>query len=122
MSTASPPVLRTSRTRWGLLAVLTTLAYVCLASAAVLFGALYDQVVVTTRHEQASVAFGEPMPWLVQDQTVYDPPVPDTVGVSSPWENPTSVEALPLLADLAIAGTPLAAAYLIFLMVRRRPS
>jgi hypothetical protein len=122
MSITSPSVPRTSRTRWGLLAALASLAYVSLASASVVVMAVHQRATVTSRHGLAHLTFGWPLAWLAQDQTAYDPPFPWTTGFRSPWNNPTSVDGLALLTDLAVACAPLAVGFLIVLVRRRRAS
>ena len=68
----------------------------------VLTSPLSDQDGVASRKELASVDLGMPMPWLHQDQSGYDPPLPDQLGPASPWENPTSISLGVLLADVAM--------------------
>jgi len=120
MPTPTPALRRTSRA-WPGIAPTLAILFLGLAFAGVVLAALLDQTPVRDRGDQAGVAFGMPFAWLVQDQSAADPPYPSTAGVLSPWEHSTTVDVLPLLADLAIAGAPVAAAYLTYLAVRRRP-
>ena len=68
----------------------------------VLATAMNDQVLVSSRAELKTVDLGWPLEWVHQDQSSYDPPFPTHVGLSSPWENPTSVSGTAFLVDALI--------------------
>lgn len=57
----------------------------------VLVMAMLDDVRVTSKADQASIAFGLPVAWIHQDQTSLDPPFPFDAGLESPWEHPADV-------------------------------
>ena len=63
---------------------------------------LLDEDSVASQHDQASVDLGLPMPWLHQDQSAYDPPLPTQLGPASPWEDPTSISLGTFLVDVAV--------------------
>ncbi len=71
--------------------------------------AMTDSDVVKTRADQRSIDLGRPFVWLHQDQSGYDPPLPTHLGLSSPWENPTSLSGPGLLLNvlLVFASTAL---------------
>jgi len=58
--------------------------------------------IVTDEVELKKVAFGFPFPFVVQDLSGYSPPFPYKMDLSSPWENPTYINFLSLLASLFI--------------------
>lgn len=67
-----------------------------------LAAALLDRTTAHSHHALAELSFGRPLGWLLQDQSSADPPLPDRRVFASPWENPTGVDALPLMLDLAL--------------------
>lgn len=91
----------------------------------VLVTALTDQVLVSSRADQRSVEFGWPLVWVQQDQSSYDPPFPTHLGLSSPWEHPTSISLGAVLVDVlfvfaVVSAVVLPAAALTVALVRRR--
>ena len=91
----------------------------------VLVTAFTDQVLVSSKADQRSVEFGWPLVWVHQDQSWYDPPFPTHVGLSSPWEHPTSVSVGALLVDVlfvfaVVSAVVLLAAALMITLERRR--
>ena len=78
---------------------------------------LVDKVDVQTREELDRVAFGLPLSWVTQQQTS-EPPLPYTAGFSSPWENPTTIEWLPLALNLLVVGVVIAGAWRLALALR----
>ena len=68
---------------------------------------LLDGAEVTAQRELRHVALGLPFDWVTQDQAL-DPPLPYRTGFLSPWENPTTIGWLPLLANLLVVGPLLA--------------
>ena len=75
----------------------------------VLVGGGLDHPTVVTRKDLADVAFGKPWPWLLQDQTSQDPPLPYRTAFLSPLEDPTTVTWWALGADVIVVGVVLAA-------------
>jgi hypothetical protein len=61
-----------------------------------------DSDVVKTRADQRSIDLGRPFVWLHQDQSVYDPPLPTHLGLSSPWESPTNLSGTGLLLNVMV--------------------
>lgn len=91
----------------------------------VLVTALTDQVLASRKADLRSVDFGWPLVWVHQDQSSYDPPFPTHLGLSSPWENPTSVSLGAVMVDVlfvfaVVSAVVLLAAALMFTRVRRR--
>ncbi|MET0953303.1 MAG: hypothetical protein ABWX57_08435 [Aeromicrobium sp.] len=90
----------------------------------VLVTALTDQVLVSSRADLRGVEFGWPLVWVQQDQSSYDPPFPTHLGLSSPWEHPTSVSSGAVLVDVlfvfVVSAVVLLAAALTIALVRRR--
>ena len=74
---------RSGRRRAGIAAAASVLV--------VLVSPLVTSVRVAERAEQANLGFGWPFAWAHQDQSAMDPPLPRTLGLTSPWEHPTSV-------------------------------
>ena len=78
---------------------------------------LADKVEVQTGQGLGHVAFGMPLSWVTQDQTL-DPSLPYGAGFASPWENPTTNEGLPLVLDVVIVGLVLAGVWRAVLALR----
>ena len=57
------------------------------------------------------VTFGFPIPFVTQDLSAYDPPFPYEISLSSPWENPTSVNFIFLFASFLIVLVPVVVVY-----------
>ena len=71
------------------------------------------------------LVFGWPLVWVQQDHSSYEPPLPMRLGLSSPWENPTSVSLGSVLVDVLVvfavlSAVVLLAAALMIALVRRR--
>ena len=96
--------------RWRGATALAAVAGVVVSGAVVLALLLVDRVTVRTAGELASVRLGLPFAWVQQEQTI-DPPLPWRAGLLSPWEHPTTLSVLPLLADLVLVGAVLGAAW-----------
>jgi hypothetical protein len=47
---------------------------------------------IQSAEELKSVSFGFPWPFVIQDQSQYDPPFPYDASFASPWENPTTID------------------------------
>ena len=71
---------------------------------------------VESRDDLADVSWGFPARWISQDQASLDPPFPWVVGVSSPWERPTSIDWTGLALD--VAAVALVLAVFVWLVVR----
>jgi hypothetical protein len=120
-----PGTERGSHHRWLVVAALGIPVAFFFSLTVVLVTALTDQVLVSSRAYLRSVEFGWPLVWVQQDQSLYDPPFPTHVGLSSPWENPTSVSLSALLVDVlfvfaVVSAVVLLAAALRIALVRRR--
>ena len=83
-------------------------ALLVVATLLVLASALVGEDRTSSRSDLASVDLGLPFPWLHQDQRALDPPLPTDLGPASPWENPTDVAFVTLLADVALVVAVLA--------------
>jgi hypothetical protein len=84
-----------------------------------------DGELVRTGADRRSVDVGRPFVWVHQDQSGYDTPLPTHLGLSSPWENPTSVSLDVFLVDvlvvfLAVGGCVLVTAAFMTTLGRRR--
>jgi hypothetical protein len=75
---------------------------------------LLDTVEVRTEQGLGAVAFGMPLSWVTQDQAL-DPPLPYSASFASPWENPTTIEWLPLVVSVVIVGLVLAGVWRVVL-------
>ena len=82
--------------------------------------ALLDRVTVTAEDSLGKVMFGFPLDWLAQDRSASRPPLPAAMAPTSPWENPTSVELGPLLADVLVIYAVLVAGWFIARTLVRR--
>ena len=67
------------------------------------------------KEDLETIALGFPFGFIHQDQTRYDPPYPFEMTLQAPWENPTSINWLLLLASLLIVN---GLVYLFFLWRR----
>lgn len=63
---------------------------------------VFVPVPVHTQADLAQVRLGLPLPFMIQDQTGYTPPLPWQTHFYSPWENPTHILLPELLLSLAI--------------------
>ncbi len=50
----------------------------------------------------ASADFGLPLPWLHQNQSSLDPPLPVRLAPGSPWEHPSSADWPSLAVDVSL--------------------
>ena len=91
------------RVKWALAVVVSGLS----AFLTVLILTSTESERVDTEAELARVDFGRPLVWVTQDQSALDPPFPYDVVPTSPQENPTDVQAAPLVANVLIFWTPL---------------
>lgn len=67
--------------------------------------------------ESRLLSLGWPWPWLTQDLTGFDPPMPSTTGLASPWEFPIrDIDVVPLLVDVVVLGL---AGLALVMLVRR---
>ena len=78
---------------------------------------LIDKVEVQAQEGLDQVAFGMPLNWVTQQQTL-DPPLPYSANFISPWENPTAIEWLPLALNLLLVGVVLAGVWRLVLALR----
>ncbi len=79
----------------------------------------WTSVRVENKVDLENVRLGFPFAFMIQDQTRYDPPFPYRVSFYSPWENPTSVDGVALLASIALmSGVVLIPAYAISRITR----
>lgn len=92
---------RPGRALGGLVLVVLTLA--------VVVGSVFlGSTTVTSKADQAGLAFGLPLAWVEQDQSSLDPPYPAEATFQSPNEHPTSIAWLPFVADVAMVLAALA--------------
>lgn len=59
---------------------------------------------VKSKSDLEDTTFGFPFPFIIQDQSFYDPPYPYEMRFQSPLENPTSINWLSLLASLLVVN------------------
>jgi hypothetical protein len=61
---------------------------------------------VSSRAEVTHLEYGFPISWITQDQSTFvQPPYPSTtIGVGSPWHNPTGFSLGAFLLDIVIVG------------------
>jgi hypothetical protein len=61
---------------------------------------------VSNRAEVKHLGYGFPISWITQNQSdfVQTPRPPTTIGMGSPWHNPTSASGPDFLLDMAIVG------------------
>ncbi|GAB6987201.1 hypothetical protein [Nocardioides pyridinolyticus] len=78
-----------------------------LSLAIVLATALRDTELVATQAGQRSVDLGWPWAWIRQDQHSLDPPLPDRMGFTSPWESPTSLSGVAFVENVLVVFTVL---------------
>jgi hypothetical protein len=102
-STASKTYLEPRRPRVGVAAAVV--GTVDLLVVALLM--LLDKADVQTEQGLRTVAFGMPLNWVTQDQAL-DPSLPYSASFASPWENPTTIEWVPLVLSVVIVGLVLA--------------
>jgi len=86
--------------------VLITQPFICLVAALLtvplVLSSVFAPVPVHTQPHLAQVRLGLPLPFMIQNQTGYTPPLPWQTQFYSPWENPTHILLLELLLSLAI--------------------
>jgi len=88
----------------------TLLGLAPVAALITLVAVFFEHVTVKRQEDLGRVTFGFPLDWLVQDQSTRSPPFPWEASVASPWEHPTHVAFVPLVADLLFAYAVLLAA------------
>lgn len=91
------------------------------ASLAVVLLTVLDRVQVQSQGQLARVAFGKPLAWVTQNQTL-DPPMPHSATFLSPWAHPTTIQVLPLAIDVALVGVVLTAVWCAVRGLRSRHS
>jgi hypothetical protein len=79
---------------------------------------LLDRVEVQSEQGLGNVAFGMPLSWVTQDQSL-DPPLPYSASFASPWENPTTISWVPLVLNVVIVGLVLAGLWRVVCPLRR---
>ncbi|CAN5412980.1 hypothetical protein BH09ACT12_BH09ACT12_15170 [soil metagenome] len=82
---------------------------------------LLDRAQVQRAEGLGHVEFGMPLNWVTQNQSL-DPPLPYSASLSSPWENPTSVQFLPLAIDLVLVAALLTVCWLLLRAVQAKRS
>ncbi|HST86633.1 MAG TPA: hypothetical protein VLL08_33150 [Kineosporiaceae bacterium] len=115
-SDAGPAVERRHRPRLGAVAVFGGLTFLI-----VVLLTLLDRAQVQTQQELEHVAFGMPLNWVTQTQSL-DPPLPYSTEFLSPWENPSHIDLLPLALNMIILGLVLAGIWSAVASMRSRPS
>lgn len=60
---------------------------------------------VATRAGMRSVDLGWPLVWVHQDQSSLDPPLPHSMALVSPWEDPASIAWAALVVNVLIVFT-----------------
>ena len=88
-----------------------------IANLIVLISPIFTFWTVTNKRGLESVKFGFPFPFIIQDQTRYDPPFPYTMHLQSPIDNPTSINWLALIVSFLVVNTVL---YLFFRLRKRK--
>lgn len=68
----------------------------------VLLSPILTTETVNNADDLKTVRFGFPIPFVTQDLSGYDPPFPYKMSLSSPWENPTSIDFIFLFASFLI--------------------
>jgi len=82
-------------------------------------------VTITERAEFTRVKFGYPLKFIIQDQFTgalghpEGPSLPYPLTVLSPWENPTQIRWIPLLANLVIVCSCVILVYRTVIWIRR---
>lgn len=99
----------------ALLLVTAVLAVVVMA-----LSPLVGSVTVGDRAAQEDVAFGAPFPWVRQDQSDLEPPLPATLRLASPWEHPTGMSLTTFAVDVAAVFAVVAAAGALVVAARGR--
>lgn len=101
------PSVEETRSRRGPALLLTLLGLSVLSLLVVVASPWWDTDRVASKEDQADVSLGLPVPWLHQDQSSVDPPLPWHLGPASPWEHPTTVAFGAFLADVALVAVVL---------------
>ncbi|WP_395695567.1 hypothetical protein [Nocardioides sp.] len=100
--------MTTGRAARGRTLLLAALGVLVVALLLVVGSPLVDTDVVADRQQQTSVNLGLPLPWVHQDQSAADPPLPTQSGLSSPWEHVTSISPGAFLLDAVVVFLVLA--------------
>ena len=89
-----------------------------LAILLVLMSPFFSKSSVSNYDDLKNAAFGFPFAFVNQDLSSFDPPFPYVMSISSPWENPTSINLLSLIASLLVVNGPIYFIYYIFGLLR----
>ncbi|OCA84088.1 hypothetical protein A8F94_15285 [Bacillus sp. FJAT-27225] len=79
----------------------------------------FTKVTVGSDTDLNHMPFGFPFPFLVQDLSSFDPPLHYDMSMSSPWEHPTSINLLSLIASLFVVNVSIYCIYLIIRLQRK---
>ena len=66
------------------------------------FRTAYFPVKVETKAEMYSMKFGYPIPFVRQDLSGLDPPLPREVSIGSMWEHPTQINTINFIFSICI--------------------
>lgn len=95
------------------------LFYLCLiATLLVLLSPFFCKSSVSNSEELKHAAFGLPLSFVNQDLSSFNPPFPYVMSMSSPWENPISINLLSLIASLFVVNLPIYFTYYLFSLLR----
>ena len=75
---------------------------ILMLSGLLVLASVFLPVSVSSRSGLAQVELGAPLPFMLQDQTIYDPPLPWRVRFYSPLEVPTWILWPQFLLDVAL--------------------
>ncbi|MDR6121219.1 hypothetical protein QFZ87_000816 [Bacillus sp. SLBN-46] len=90
-----------------------------IATLFVLLSPLFSKSTVSNSEELKHVAFGLPFHFVNQDLSSFDPPFPYVMSMSSPWENPISINLLSLIASLFVVNLTIYFTYYLFSLLRK---
>ncbi|ETI70507.1 hypothetical protein BAVI_02124 [Neobacillus vireti LMG 21834] len=90
-----------------------------IANFLVLLSPFFSKSSVSNYDDLKNAAFGFPYPFVNQDLSSYDPPFPYVMSISSPWENPTSINPLSLIATLLVINVSIYFMYYMFSLLRK---
>lgn len=90
-----------------------------IANLLVLLSPFFGKISVSNYEDLKNAAFGFPFPFVKQDLSSFDPPFPHVMSISSPWENPLSINLLSLIASLFVVNVPIYFTYYIFGLLRK---
>lgn len=66
------------------------------------FSTAYFPVMVESKSEMHSMQFGFPIPFVRQDLSALDPPLPRKISIGSMWEHPTKINIVNLTSSFSI--------------------